>query len=163
MEKFNSYVESEILPDLNTEELSPDQILTGLQYILVNELPDYEGVVLELLSMYHVGDQDEEIYKSALRVAEYYDIAPRALVRALVESMLASDHSRRDPLYIEAVRAFGAEAALIMLDMLHPHRKAGERQELVGLIDDVSGIKPPQIRAKWGHFTDEQLATMKLA
>ncbi len=144
VEKFNSYVESEILPNLNNEELSPAQILTGLQFILVNKLSDYENVVLDQLAMYHVGDQDGEIYESALRVAEFYDIAPRVLVRVLVESMLAKDHYRRDPLYESVVLGMGKEAALIMLDMMQPHRNANARKELVVLIAQVSGVKPPQ-------------------
>ena len=161
VEKFNSYVESEILPNLNTDELSPAQILTGLQFILVNELPDYENVVLELLAMYHVGDQAGEIYESSLRVAEFYDIAPRVLVRALVESMLDQDHSERDPLYKSVVLEMGKIAALIMLDMMQPHRKANARRELVVLIKQASGVKPPQPWSAWVHVGDVQLTVMK--
>lgn len=161
--KFDNYVGQDLLPKLSTPDLSPDQILTGLQFIRTRELPEFQGEVLELLTTYHAGKQAKKVYASALQTAEWYDIAPRKLVRALVSSMLSKAHVQRDPLYEQAVQEMARPAALVMLDMIKPHRKAHQRRRLVNLVRQAGGVKPPYPSPRWARSPDEELTEMKEA
>ena len=161
--KFDNYVGQAVVPKLGTAGLSPDQILTGLQFIQTRQLPEFQGGVLELLTTYSVGKQAKEVYESALQTARWYDIAPRKLVRALVSSMLSKAHVQRDPLYGQALQEMARPAALVMLDMIKPHRKAHERRRLVNLVRRAGGVKPPAPSPQWVHGSEEELTEMKEA
>ncbi len=161
--KFDNYVGQEVLPKLGTAGLSPDQILTGLQFIRTRELAEFQGEVLELLTTYHAGKQAKDVYVSALQTAEWYDIAPRKLVRALVSSMLSKAHVQRDPLYEQALQEMARPAALVMLDMIKPHRKAHQRRRLVNLVRQAGGVKPPDPSTQWAHSSEKELTEMKEA
>ncbi len=161
VEKFNAYVEQDILPKLCSRTLTFPQITTGLRYITTRELPEYENDVLELLTMHFTGKEVLPVYEDALRTAEWYDLGPARLTRTLASAMINKPHEQRDRLYEQRITDLGSPAGLAMLDMIKPHQKPACKRRLINLIRKTTRIKPPEPVKTWTNATEAELSILK--
>ncbi len=161
VEKFNAYAEKDILPKLCSETLTFPQITTGLRYITTRELPDYENVVLELLTLHFTGKEVKPVYEDALRTADWYDFGPARLSRTLASAIINKPHAQRDQLYERKITDLGSPAGLTMLDMIKPHQKQAAKRRLLNLIRKTTRIKRPEPIKAWTSATEAELSILK--
>ncbi len=161
VEKFNAYVEQEILPKLCSRTLTFPQITTGLRYITTRELPEHENDVLELLTMHFTGKEVLPVYEDALRTAEWYDLGPARLTRTLASAIINEPHAQRDRLYERRITDLGKPAGLTMLDMIKPYQKPASKRRLLNLIRKTTRIKRPEPAKTWTNATEAELSILK--
>ncbi len=162
VEKFNKYVEKDILPKLSRQALTFPQITTGLRYITTRKLPEHEHDVLELLTLHLTGKGAMPVYEDALRTADWYDLGPARLTRTLASAMINKPHVQRDRLYERRITDLGSPAGLAMLDMIKPHRKPAAKRRLFNLIKKTTRVKPPEPVKTWTNATEGELSILKV-
>ena len=161
VEKFNAYVEQDILPKLCGRTLTFPQITTGLRYITTRELPEHENDVLELLTLHLTGKEVLPVYGDALRTADWYDLGPARLTRTLASAIINKPHEQRDRLYERRITDLGRPAGLTMLDIIKPHQKPAAKRRLVNLIRKTTRIKPTEPVKTWTNATEGELSILK--
>ena len=161
VEKFNAYVEQDILPKLCSRTLTFPQITTGLRYITTRELPEHEKDVLELLTLHLTGKEVLLVYEDALRTADWYDLGPARLTRILASAIINKPHEQRDRLYERRITELGSPAGLTMLDMIKPYQKPASKRRLINLIRKTTRIKPPEPVKTWTNATEGELSILK--
>jgi hypothetical protein len=161
VEKFNAYVEQDILPKLCSRALTFPQITTGLRYITTRELPEHESDVLELLTMHFTGKEVLPVYEDALRTADWYDLGPARLSRTLASAIINKPHEQRDRLYERRITEFGSPAGLTMLDMIKPYQKPAAKRRLINLIRKTTRVKRPELVKTWTNATEGELSVLK--
>ncbi len=161
VEKFNAYVEQDILPKLCARTLTLPQVTTGLRFITTRELPEHESDVLELLTMHFTGKEVLPVYEDALRTAEWYDLGPARLTRTLASAMIGKPHVPRDRLYENKIAEIGSPAGLTMLDMIKPLQKPAAKRRLINLIRKTTHTKRPEPVKTWTNATEGELSILK--
>ena len=161
VEKFNKYVEKDILPKLSHHALKFPQITTGLRYITTRKLPEHERDVLELLTLHLTGKGALPVCEDALRTADWYDLGPARLTRTLASAIINKPHEQRDRLYERRITDLGSPAGLALLDMIRPHQKPAAKRRLINLIRKTTRIKPPEPGKIWTNATEGELSILK--
>ncbi|MCH8964787.1 MAG: hypothetical protein IIB58_07500 [Planctomycetes bacterium] len=161
VEKFNAYVEQDILPKLCSRTLAFPQITTGLRYITTRELPEHESDVLELLTMHFTGKEVLPVYEDALRTADWYDLGPARLTRTLASAIISKPHEQRDQLYERRITGLGRPAGLTMLGMIKPYQNPASKRRLINLIRKTTRVKRPEPIKTWTDATEAELSILK--